>query len=89
MLGLAISMALPIACFESISATGDVNLHKPLARQIAYSTSAFVGLVVLRAMNHHLKFAPAAAAVGARAPVRRAPRPDRLGTRRSPHRASG
>lgn len=51
MLGMAITLALPIACFESISAIGEVNLHKLLARQIAYSTSAFVGLVVLVALN--------------------------------------
>lgn len=55
LLGLAITLALPIAGFESISATGEVNLHKLLVRQIAYSTSAFVGLVALVAMNHHRK----------------------------------
>lgn len=49
-LGLAVTMALPIACWESISATGTVNLHILLVRQIAYSTSAFVGLVVWVAM---------------------------------------
>lgn len=49
-LGLAITLALPISCFESISATGEINLHKLLVRQIAYSTSAFVGLVVLVAL---------------------------------------
>jgi hypothetical protein len=50
MLGLAITLAMPIAGFESISATGEVNLHKLLARQIAYSTSAFAALVVLVAL---------------------------------------
>lgn len=50
LLGLAITIALPIAFSESISATGQVNAQKLLVRQIAYSTSAFVGLVVLLAM---------------------------------------
>ena len=53
MLGLANTLALPIAWFESISATGEVNLHKLLVRQIAYSTSAFVGLVVVVAIIRH------------------------------------
>lgn len=34
-LGLAVTMALPIACWESTSATGTVNLYILLVRQIA------------------------------------------------------
>ncbi len=37
------TLALPIACFESVSAMGELDLYKQLVRQIAYSTRAFVG----------------------------------------------
>ena len=39
----AMTLALPIACFESVSAMGELDLYKQLVRQIAYSTRAFVG----------------------------------------------
>ena len=50
MVGIAVALALPISWIESTSAFGEVNLHKLLVRQVAYSTSAFVVLVVVVAV---------------------------------------
>jgi hypothetical protein len=52
-MGSAVTLALPIAYWESISMTGEANLHIWLVRQVAYSTSVFVGLIVSIALVRH------------------------------------